>query len=182
MKERPILHSDRLVLRPFSTADAPEVYRMAGNYEVASTTLNIPYPYEPGMAEQWIARQKEDFKEGTVVNFAIARKADSRLVGSIGLRICQRHNNAELGYWIGREYWNNGYCTEAAREVVRYALEALSLQRVHAHHFSRNPASGRVMQKVGMIHEGRLRQHVRKWEGFEDLEVYGIVRDDLHNV
>lgn len=176
MKDRPTLHTERLLLRPFAHADAPQVYRLAGDYAVADTTLNIPYPYEPGMAEQWIAQQKEGFKAGALINFAILRKADNQLLGCIGLKINQRHNHAELGYWIGKEYWNQGYCTEAARAVIRYGFEDLYLQRIHAYHFSRNPASGRVMQKAGMTHEGCQHQHLKKWESFEDIELYGIVR------
>ena len=103
--------------------------------------------------------------------FAMVRRADDALVGAVGLEINQRHGRAELGYWVGKLYWNQGYCTEAARAAVRHGFEVLGLRRIHAFHFRRNPTSGRVMQKVGMIHEGRLRQHVRKWETFEDLEM-----------
>ncbi len=178
MKQRPTLQTDRLLLRPFVRADAAEVHRMAGHYDIAATTLNIPYPYEPGMAEHWIARQREDFKAGTLINFAVTRRADGVLLGSIGLKICQQHCNAELGYWIGREHWNNGYCTEAARAVVRFGFDGLDLQRIHAYYFTRNPASGRVMQKIGMKHEGHQRGHIKKWEDFEDIELYGILRSD----
>lgn len=181
MKQRPTLQTDRLLLRPFAAADAPEVHRLAGDYDIASTTLNIPYPYEPGMAEQWIAQQREDFRAGLLVSFAITRQADTRLLGSVGLKVSQRHNHAELGYWIGKEYWNHGYCTEAGRAVVRYGFDVLNLQRIHAYHFARNPASGRVLQKIGMRHEGCQRRHVKKWENFEDLELYGILRDDPRN-
>lgn len=178
VKQRPMLRTGRLLLRPFALADASQVHRMAGHFDIAATTLNIPHPYEPGMAEQWIARQKEDFKEGALVNFAIVRQEDNQLVGSIGLKISQKHSHGELGYWIGKDYWNHGYCTEAAVAVIQYGFEVLSLHRIHAYHFLRNPASGRVMQKVGMKYEGRQRQHVRKWDRFEDLELYGILRED----
>ena len=84
---------------------------------------------------------------------------------------------AELGYWIGKPYWGQGYCTEAARATLDFGFEQLGLNRIFAHHFARNPASGRVMQKIGMTREGRLRQHVKKWDAFEDLELYGILKD-----
>ena len=175
MKERPTLETARLVLRPFSLADAPDVQRLAGERDVASTTLNVPHPYEDGMAEAWIGAHQEGYEQGKLVNFAIVLREDRTIIGTIGLRIRQRHASAEMGYWIGKSFWNRGYCTEAAQAVVSYAFEALRLNRVHASYLTRNPASGRVMEKGGMTYEGCLRPHVKKWDVFEDL---GIVRSD----
>jgi RimJ/RimL family protein N-acetyltransferase len=72
--------------------------------------------------------------------------------------------------------WNKGYCTKAARAVLSYAFEDLGLNRVHASFLKRNPASGRVMEKIGMRYEGCMRQHTSRWEAFEDLVMYGIVK------
>jgi|SRR5882672_11216998 len=178
MKERPTLETTRLILRPFTVADAPDVQRLAGDREIASTTLNVPHPYADGMAEQWISTHQAKYESGELANFAIVRRADNTLIGAIGLRINQQHTHAELGYWIGKPYWNAGYCTEAAHAVVAYGFEGLGLHRIHASHLTRNPASGRVMQKIGMYYEGCLRQHVNKWEVFEDLALYGILRGE----
>ena len=83
-----------------------------------------------------------------------------------------------MGYWVGAPYWGRGYCTEAARAILRYGFEELGLHRIHAQHFARNPASGRVMQKIGMVYEGRQHEHVRKWDRFEDSDLYGILASD----
>jgi [ribosomal protein S5]-alanine N-acetyltransferase len=80
-----------------------------------------------------------------------------------------------MGYWIGVPYWGRGYCTEAAGALLAHAFGPLGLHRVHATHLTRNPASGRVMQKLGMRHEGRMREHFLKWGVFEDVERYGIL-------
>ena len=178
MQERPTLITARLVLRPLTLADAPDVHRLAGEREVASTTLNIPHPYEPGMAEQWIRTHQEAYERGELVNFAIVRGADNTLMGDIGLRINQHHAHAELGYWIGIPFWRQGYCTEAARAVVQYGFEGLRLHRIHAAHMTRPEAGLRVMQKIGMTYEGCLRQHVQKWSVFEDLATYGILQSE----
>jgi RimJ/RimL family protein N-acetyltransferase len=178
MKERPTLETTRLLLRPFTLGDAQDVQRLAGDREIASTTLNVPHPYADGMAEQWIGTHQEKYERGERVNFAIVRRADSVLLGAIGLRIDPQHTHAELGYWLGTPYWNAGYCTEAARTVVAYGFERLGLHRIHASHMTRNPASGRVLQKLGMRYEGCLRQHVNKWEVFEDLALYGILKSE----
>jgi ribosomal-protein-alanine N-acetyltransferase len=100
------------------------------------------------------------------------------LVGAIGLGIEPEHSRAELGYWVGVPFWREGYATEAGREVVRYAFEELGLNRVYAFHFTRNPASGRVLEKIGMTHEGARRAHTLKGSEYLDNEAYGILRDE----
>jgi RimJ/RimL family protein N-acetyltransferase len=174
---QPTLVTARLRLRPFHPDDAADVRRLAGAPEVADTTLNIPHPYEEGMAEAWIATHQPEYEAGRLATFAITL-ADGTLVGAIGLRIRREHERAELGYWVGVPYWNRGYATEAARAMVTFAFSGLGLHRVNAHHMTRNPGSGRVMQKVGMRHEGTLRQHVRKGGRFEDIEMYAVLRSE----
>jgi RimJ/RimL family protein N-acetyltransferase len=159
--------------------DAPMVQKLAGDRDIASTTLNIPHPYEDGMAEEWIGTHQEKFEKGELVNFAVVLRGDNQLVGAMGLVINKRHECAELGYWVGKPYWNKGYCTEAAQAVLEYGFNELNLNRIFAHHVKRNQASGRVMQKIGMMHEGCLRQHVKKWDVFEDLEAYAILRSEF---
>jgi RimJ/RimL family protein N-acetyltransferase len=98
-------------------------------------------------------------------------------VGCIGLRVDFLHSRGELGYWIGVPYWGRGYATEAARRLVGFAFDTLGLNRVHASCFSRNRASARVLEKAGLVREGVLRRHVRRFGRFEDLTLYGLVRE-----
>ncbi len=178
MGQIPTLITARLVLRPFTLSDAPVVKELAGEWEIAETTANIPHPYEEGMAEVWISTHQESFDKGEAVTFAITLRTDARLVGAIGLRIIKAHRLAEMGYWVGRPYWNQGYCTEAAQAVLRYGFEVLDLNRVQARHMTHNPASGRVMQKLGMKYEGTLRQSLFRWGKFRDAAIYSILRDE----
>jgi [ribosomal protein S5]-alanine N-acetyltransferase len=117
-----------------------------------------------------------DFEGGKGVAFAITRKIDGSVIGAISLMGMVKGHQAELGYWIGQPYWSQGFCTEAGAAILSYAFSELGLVRVHAHHFARNPASGRVMGKLGMQHEGVLRQHVRKWDNYEDSVLCGILK------
>jgi RimJ/RimL family protein N-acetyltransferase len=117
-----------------------------------------------------------------LANFALVLRRSNELIGAIGLRVEAQHARAELGYWVGLRYWGQGYCTEAGYAVLDYGFNTLGLARIHASHFTRNPASGRVMQKLGMRHEGSLRQHVRKRDVFEDLEIYAILRSEFRGV
>jgi RimJ/RimL family protein N-acetyltransferase len=176
--EQPVLKTRRLLLRPFTTGDGPEVRRLAGDRAIADNTLNIPHPYEEGMAEDWIATHRDDYRRGTGVVFALTLRSDGSLVGAISLMDISAGHRAELGYWIGRPFWGRGYCTEAARAVLDYAFGELGLERVHASYFQGNESSGRVMRKLGMSYEGCRRRHVRKGRRLIDLELYGILRED----
>ena len=177
--QRPMLETDRLILRPFAASDAPDVMRLAGDFAIADTTLTIPHPYGDGLAEIWIASHQSQFDQGRLINFALTLRESGALVGSMNLVIKAEHLRAELGYWVGKPFWKQGYCTEAARTVVRYGFEALGLNRIYACHLRRNPASGRVLQKLGMVSEGCQREAVVKWNRFEDLEYYGLLRRDF---
>jgi len=171
----PTLTTARLLLRPFEVADAAEVQRLAGDREIASTTIHLPHPYPDGAAEMWINSHGPRWSEREALTLAVAERAAGTLVGAIGLVITAADRRAELGYWIGRPYWNRGYATEAGRAVLDYGFGPLGLHRIMARHLARNPASGRVMQKLGMVQEGVLRHHVLKWEVFEDLVIYAVL-------
>ncbi len=176
----PVLQTDRLFLRRFILADAEEVAERCGKRELASGTLNIPHPYSVGDAESWILSQKKTREDGTGVDLAVVNWTGD-LVGSMGLIIDPRHGVAEMGYWIGVDFWNRGYATEAGRAVLSYAFGPLGLRRVYAFHFTRNPASGRVLEKIGMSREGVWRKHVMKWGVAEDLVGWGILAEELES-
>ncbi|MCI0571644.1 MAG: GNAT family N-acetyltransferase [Myxococcaceae bacterium] len=175
---RPTLHTPRLTLRPFALPDAADVRRLVGEYDVARDTLAIPHPYEKGMAERWISTHESAFERGEELIFAIALRDSDALRGAIGIRLAPVHAHGELGYWVGKPWWGQGLATEAARGLLDHAFGTLGLARVWAQHFSRNPASGRVMQKLGMRHEGHLRQHYCRFGERLDVDVYGLLAEE----
>ena len=179
MKSRPTLQTHRLCLRPLTLEDAPRVQQLASDKDIARTTLTIPHPYPDGAAAQWIGTHQERFEKDELVNFAIARKDDGALLGVISLKLDLAQANAELGYWIGKPFWNHGYTTEAAKAVLAYGFKELKLHRIYAHYMAHNPASGRVMEKIGMTYEGRLRGHILKWGTFYDVVAYSILADEF---
>jgi RimJ/RimL family protein N-acetyltransferase len=176
--EQPVLHTQRLTLRPFAATDASDVQRLAGVWEVASTTLTIPHPYPDGAAEAWIGLQAEQFASGRGMVYAITLRDTGELAGAVGLALEDVHARGELGYWVARPLWGTGIATEAARPLLAHGFETLGLNRIHAVHFGTNPASGRVMQKLGMRFEGIHRQHVRRWGHFHDVAEYAILSGD----
>lgn len=177
MRQLPTLKTGRLVLRPFLLSDAATVRHLAGDRAVADTTLSIPHPYLEGMAEQWIATHEGAWTRHEMATFAIT-EPEAGLVGAISLRIELSHRRAEMGYWIGVPYWGLGYATEAGRAMVAFGFGKLGLQRIYAHHFVRNPASGRVMAKLGMQREGTWRRHFYRWDQPEDVAAWGLLRAD----
>lgn len=174
MTELHTLETARLKLRPYRETDIPELLPLIGTREVAATTLRIAHPYTEQDAKDFLALSREPGK----IWLAITLRSDGRQIGGAGLRVDDQHQHAELGYWLGAPYWGQGYATEAAREMMRYGFEELRLHRIVASHFKHNAASGRILTKLGMRHEGCHREHLRKWDQFVDSELYGILRHE----
>jgi [ribosomal protein S5]-alanine N-acetyltransferase len=178
----PHLRTARLLLRPFRLSDAADVQRLAGDKAVADMVLNIPHPYPDGVAEKWISSHQGQFEAGEACTLAVTLAKTGEFIGSVSLIISRRFDRAEAGYWIGVPYWNMGYCTEAARAILDYGFSVFALNRIHATHQARNPASGRVMVKLGMTHEGVARRHAKKGDRYEDMVLYGILAEEWREI
>jgi RimJ/RimL family protein N-acetyltransferase len=174
----PTLETERLLLRHHTPEDVRAVQTLASDRRVAATTGSIPHPYPEDGAARWWERTEHSIEAGLAYVFAMVRKADNTYLGAIGLHPELEHLHAELGYWIGVPYWGQGYTTEAAARVLQFGFEQTDWHRIYARHFAHNPASGRVMQKIGLRYEGTLRGHVLKWGEFADLVYYGLLRSD----
>jgi [ribosomal protein S5]-alanine N-acetyltransferase len=167
----------RLQLRPLALSDATQVEALAGEYDIAKTTLNIPHPYPKGGAVTWVTSVLENPEEGkTRRTFAIT--LENTFIGTITLGIVAAHNRAELAYWLGKEYWSKGYMTEAAERMLQIGFEEHHLNRIYAFAFAENPGSWTIMKKLGMAYEGTQRQHVMKWGKPIDLVCYGILKEE----
>lgn len=182
MDSLPELLTERLKLRPFRLEDAPDVAELCGAWEIADTTANIPHPYDLSMAEAWIGAHRPAFERGESVSLAITELVDGHLVGAIGLHIDGVNRSAEIGYWVGKPFWNRGYATEATKSMIAYGFEVVGLNRIAARHMTRNPASGRVMEKAGMKVEGILRQSIHRWERYEDAAIRSILREEYQGL
>lgn len=176
---RPTLETPRLRLRPFHSGDTDDVTRLANDEELSRYIPAIPYPYPRQAAAEWLATHREKFDFGQEVVLAITDKQDGTLMGAIGLILTPEHRRAELGYWIGRDFWGRGLATEAGRAILKYAFEELRLEAVFANHLAPNTASGKVMLKLGMNYQGtRPRYYLHRGQ-FYDAAMYGIVREEF---
>jgi len=174
------LRSEHLLLRPFVLNDIQAVYTLCSDIEVARTTLIIPHPYPIEAAESQIITNIAAADNGTRYSFAIENLADSCFYGSVSLIIDKQHARAELTYWIGRAYWGSGVATEAAQRIIQFGFEILKLHRIWAAAMTKNQASIHVMIHASMQYEGIFRQHILKWNHYEDIALYGILAEDYY--
>lgn len=162
LPERITLHP--VVLRPFTSADAPRVRVLAGDEEVAESTSLIPHPYGEGVADRWIATHAALRDRGTAFVYAVTRAGDSLLVGAVEVRLAPETLDS-LGYWVGRPYWGRGYATAATRALIAMSFGYLDCNALTASHLARNAASGRVLEKCGLVLVRRMeREHRGKLE------------------
>lgn len=176
------LITERLLLRPPQMSDAATIQALAGDWDIAKMTTNMPHPYEDGMAEAFIESIAEHSDDH--FSFAIIQRDSEQLIGMIGIHCKPQHRRAEIGYWVGKPYWGNGYASEAARQIVAFGFRELGLNRIYANYYIGNPASRRVMEKAGMTYEGMMRQHVSRLDKDNETHIYhdigccGILRDE----
>jgi RimJ/RimL family protein N-acetyltransferase len=141
-----VLRTERLVLRPFRREDAAEFARLAGDWAVASMTSDIPFPFAASQAVGWLKPVRGE------VRFAIEHGA--RLIGGAGY-YRRTSGAAELGFWLGRNWWGRGLATEAANAVVGYGFADRKLPGFSSARFAENRASARVLEKLGFETVGR---------------------------
>ncbi|SES66466.1 Protein N-acetyltransferase, RimJ/RimL family [Oceanobacillus limi] len=170
--------TERLVLRLFQKSDAEAVTKLCNNYNIFKNTLYLPYPYDINDALTWMEHHLENFLANKSYEFAITGKESGQLYGAIALSNNQAFHHGEIAYWVGEEFWGNGYATEAANAIVQFAFDEKKYHKIFARFFGSNPASGRVLQKIGMKEEGVLLDHVRKEDRYEDLVYYGMIREN----
>ncbi len=173
MNLQPKLQTKRLVLRPFNLEDSEQVKVLAGDKLIADVTSNIPHPYTEDMAKEWIISHSPKWQNKELASFAIIIKESNLLIGAISL-MNLLETEGELGYWIGVEYWNKGYCSEACKKIIDYGFNSLKLERMHARHLSRNPASGKVLLNSGLLHFDSNESTASNHEENEKLEYYEI--------
>jgi RimJ/RimL family protein N-acetyltransferase len=143
----------RLTLRPGWPEDAPAVARAVGHEEVVRMLAKVPWPYRVRDAEAFLSRRRPASEACFLI---LSHEGEHpRLVGGIGL--APDEEGHELGYWLTPDAWGRGYATEAGRAVLSIARHALGLKRLHSGHFVDNPASGRVLEKLGFRATGMVK-------------------------
>ncbi len=175
MNNFPQLSTSRLVLSQPLVADKENiVLQMNSTSEIAENTLTIPFPYAEENAKTWLKMAEEGFARKDTFVFAIREKENLKLIGGIGLHLDLSNNKAEVGYWLGKSFWNLGYVSEALKEILKFGFTELKLNKIYASHFLHNPASGKVLLKNGFQQEGISKQEILKNGVYLDLVRYAI--------
>lgn len=144
--------SERLLLRPGWLEDAGELFARIADEAIVRNLANAPWPYRQEDAESWLAQPKS--RKFPTFLLTLPGASGSPIIGACGLG--EAEQGPEIGYWVARDYWGQGYATEAARAVLSIA-RTLGHRRIHSLHAADNPASGRVLRKAGFVPTGRLR-------------------------
>ncbi len=166
------------MLRPFRLDEAGQLSHLAGVAEIAKQTLNIPYPFPPGRAEKWIKSTHEDMAADLGLSLALTRRGEDSLVGAAGVTRDQGNaQSAELGYWVARTFWGEGYATEAVTRLLDHGKDALGLTRIWACAFAENGASLRVLEKLGMTATGTRAENCPQRGGMCDIAYYEMGLD-----
>ena len=147
--------TERLTLRPGWPEDARALRAAIAHEPVARMTSRVPWPYTLADAETFLALAADRCRPSCLIlAHDGAPGAAPRLVGGIALYATD--GEAELGYWLSPSSWGRGYATEAGRAMIGHARDALGLRRLQAGHFADNPASGRVLAKLGFVPTGSV--------------------------
>ena len=173
------LETPRLILRPPRAADAAAIQAIAALAAVADMTAAIPHPYPPGSARQFIASLQRPAAEGRDYHVSIERRADAVVMGMAGLFPDPAAPNGQIGYYLGPSFWGEGYATEAAGRLTRYAFENLGVDCLVAHVFTGNAASMRVLAKLGYRPAGETERDLPERGGLRRVTLFELRRAAL---
>jgi ribosomal-protein-alanine N-acetyltransferase len=172
----PTLHTERLRLRPFTDADADALFALHSNAFVLRYWDAPPWS-DRARAERFVTACRQMAEEGSGARLAMERASDASFLGWCSLtRWNPAFRSASLGYCLNEGAWGHGHATEAARSVLRWAFDTLDLNRVQAETDTRNVASARVLEKLGFLREGTLREDCVVNGDVSDSWVYGLLR------
>lgn len=174
----PVIETERLILRKLTMRDASDMFRYCQDKEVARHVL---WEAHTSILETraYIRYNLYQYRSGEPASWCIVLRETNRVVGTIGYMSYNADNSTvEIGYSLAREQWGKGLMTEALLAVIGETFRTLKVHRIEAMHFTDNPASGRVMEKCGLIHEGHMRERICCKGVFRDVEMWGILRKD----
>jgi RimJ/RimL family protein N-acetyltransferase len=171
------LETERLVLRPVKEADVPFLFPLINDIEVARNMRAVPHPYPKKRLFEWIRSAREAMFNKSALEMAVVLRENGCPIGVCALnRIDWDVKSAEIGYWLGRQYWGCGYMTEAVKAMVYLAFAYLGLERIYAYRLEHNIASIRVLKKAGLRYEEVAEDLMDEEQGHLHLLRFGILK------
>jgi len=173
------LSTERLHLRKFKIEDAKHFSNLLKDKEVASTTLMLPFPCTQQDAIDIIKKYQDEQKLQKSIRWVITIRGTAHMIGGIRLVPNATFNSAELGFWIGKDYWKKGFTHEAASAVLSFGFSELKINRCEAHAMTENISSIKLLKKLGFNREGLHPQLVKKWGEYKDVFTFGLLRSNF---
>lgn len=175
------LETERLILRKFLFEDAEDMFANWANDAEVAKYMRWNEHKDIDETKKNLRNRIEKYQEPSTYYWAIIMKTINKPIGNIALIISNEYDMcADVAYCIGPSYWGQGIATEALKRVLEFGLSEVNFNRIEAYHSVNNVASGRAMQNAGMKYEGRMRQKYRSHVGFEDSDLYAIIKIDLY--
>jgi 8-oxo-dGTP diphosphatase len=166
-----VIDTLRQRIRPPRLDDAQAISAMAADWEVAKQTASVPHPYDPIYAKKFVD-ETSDIK--SAARWVVERQSDHVIVGVVGVGGTGYH---DLGFWLDRDHWGQGYATEAVTAVADFALDALDVVEIRAGVFIENPASARVLENAGFT-EGETERTLAQRGGLRTIRRFRRTQKD----
>ena len=175
-----VLQTNRLILRRFSMDDASAMYKNWASDEKVTKYMTWSAHKELKETKEIVALWVDSYKKDDFYLWCIQLKESKKIIGSISsVMINEQTNSVEIGYCIGYDYWNQGYTSEALKEIMRYFFENIQVKTIRAQHALENIASGKVMQKCKMKYEGTLKNAGITSKGIIcDMVSYSAIKEE----
>ena len=175
-----VIETERLILRPFTMADAQPMFDNWASDPEVTKYLSWPAHGSVAITEMVMKDWVDGYEKPDRYNWAVTLKEKGNdPIGNISaVHMYEDTESLEMGYCMGRAWWGGGLMTGALEAVIRFMIEQVGMNRLEARHDTNNPASGRVMAKAGMTYEGTLRQSGRNNQGIVDLCMYSILAEE----
>lgn len=174
-----LIETDRLILRKFKDIDSNDMFKNWGSDANVTKYLSWETHKDIKDSEDIINLWISKYEDNSVYNWVIELKEINEVIGNISIvKLEDMHDACEIGYCISSKYWNKSITTEAFNAVIKYLFEEVGVNRICAKHDINNVASGKVMQKCGMVYEGTLREVQIRNNRFRSVAVYSILKKE----
>lgn len=173
------LETDRLKLRRFELSDSEAMFKNWASDPEVTKYLMWPFHKDISVTETILKEWVSQYGNNMFYQWAIVLKNGNELIGTISItRIDKRINSVHIGYCIGKEWWNQGITSEALDGLISFLFKEVKVNRIESRHDPKNPSSGKVMEKCGLIYEGTMKQGDWNNQGISDCSIYGLVAED----
>jgi RimJ/RimL family protein N-acetyltransferase len=179
MKISTRLTGRNIILRKLKATDADSITLYINDKSIVKWLISVPYPYKKNFAEQFIRSRFNERRTKKSFTFGVTLKSVDEVIGIIDLSdIDWEDKKAEIGYWIGKKFWGQGYMTEAINLTSEFGFRELKLNKIYARVFEGNQASMKILEKNNFRREGILRDEVSKFSRWIDEHYYGLLKSE----